>query len=134
MVSWKLHRSILVLGPLYVCIVYMGFFAFLFIRDRPPKELFEEKSIKGEVIEAVTFSDINFNSTIHIPGNLNLHVWNDLCGLDVDRLRETPLFPHHPSERLLLGCLWQTQPRSAFSSFVLFFLFFFVFAFFFPCR
>ncbi|XP_068759549.1 beta-1,4-N-acetylgalactosaminyltransferase 3-like [Montipora capricornis] len=102
MASWKLHRGIFVLGPLYVCIVYMGFFAFLFIRDRPSKELFEEKSIKGEVIEAVTFSDINFNTTIHIPGNLNLHVWNDLCGLDVDRLRETPLFPHHPNERLFL--------------------------------
>ena len=102
MVSWKLHRGIFLLGPLYVSIVYMGFFAFLFIRDRPPKKLFEEKSIKGEVIEAVTFSDINFNSTIHIPGNLNLHVWNDLCGLDVDRLRETPLFPHHPNESLFL--------------------------------
>ena len=90
------------LGPLYVCIVLIGFSAFIFIRDRPPKELLEEKSMKCDVIEADTFADINFNGTIRIPGNLNLHVWRDLCGRDVDRLRETPLFPHHPNERLFL--------------------------------
>ncbi|XP_068760127.1 beta-1,4-N-acetylgalactosaminyltransferase 3-like [Montipora capricornis] len=102
MVSRKLHRGIFVVGPLYVCIVFIGFSAFIFIRDRPPKELFVEKSMKRDVIEADTVADINFDSSIRISDNLNLHVWRDLCGRDVDRVRETPLFPHHPNERLFL--------------------------------
>ena len=56
------------LGPFYVCIILMGFFTFIFFRDRPLKELFEEKSLKRAVFQAVT---------IDIPDNLNLHVWKD---------------------------------------------------------
>ena len=84
----------------------MGFFAFIFTRDRLSKEAFEkqetEPPIKDDVTKAVTLIDVYFNGTINVPGVLNLHVWNDLCGLDVDRVRETPLFPHHPHERLFL--------------------------------
>ncbi|XP_068732068.1 beta-1,4-N-acetylgalactosaminyltransferase 3-like isoform X2 [Montipora capricornis] len=106
MVFRKLQRSIFLLFPLYVCLVFMGFFAFIFTRDRLSKEALEEQEtqppIKDDVTKAVTLIDVDFNESVNMPGVLNLHVWNDLCGLDVDRVRETPLFPHHPDERLFL--------------------------------
>ena len=98
MVLRKARRGILLLVPIYVCLVFVGFFAFIFSRARRPEPYVKKKQRENE---PVTLSHVSFNSS-NIPGVLNLHVWNDLCGVDVDRLRETPLFPHHPHQRLFL--------------------------------
>lgn len=63
------------------------------------KQNIQDLDLNKPVTEVV--QNATFNSTI-IPGVLNLHVWKDLCGLDIDRLRETPLFPLHPHQRLFL--------------------------------
>lgn len=101
MVLRKVQRGIFLLIPIYICLVFMAFFAFLFTGDRHPKKTFEVMvTVDDFSREAVNFSDAKFNGSIR--GVLNLHVWKDLCGLQVDSLRETPLFPHHPHERLFL--------------------------------
>lgn len=104
MVLRKVQRGVLLLIPIYICLVLMGFFSFLFTRDRPPKKTFEvivtSDASLSKPVEAGNNSDFKFNGSIR--GVLNLHVWKDLCGLDVDSLRKTPLFPHHPHERLFI--------------------------------
>ena len=99
MVWKKLRIGFLLLVPIYVCLVFIGFFSFIWSRAKPPYVDPQHSIVQGVVFNL----SINklYNSS-NIPGVLNLHVWNDLCGFDVDRLRETPLFPRYPHERLLL--------------------------------
>ena len=105
MVWKKLRIGFLLLVPIYLCLVFIGFFSFIWSRAKTP---YPQQSIVQvvELIEPVSLRDLSvsklYNSSRNIPGVLNLHVWNDLCGLDVDRLRETPLFPRYPHERLFL--------------------------------
>ena len=103
MVLRKTRRGILLLA-IYECLVFIGFFLYFFSRGRRP-EPYVKKQRSSEEHEnepgTHTVTDVSFSSS-HIPGVLNLHVWNDLCGLEVERLRETPLFPHHPHQRLFL--------------------------------
>ena len=77
---------------------------FIFSRGRRPEPYVKKQRLnKQRESEPVTLIDVPFNSSnSNIPGVLNLHIWNDLCGLEVERLRETPLFPHHPHQRLFL--------------------------------
>ena len=110
MVCRRCHTGILLLAPLYVCLVFIGFFTFIFSRTPRPDI---SKQINNQDLDPnkpVTepLQNATFNSTI-TPGVLNLHVWKDLCGLDVDRLRETPLFPLHPHQRLFLRRFQITQ-------------------------
>lgn len=101
MVLRKLHRGFLVLVPIYVCLVFIGFFSFIWSRARTP---YVRRSIAREITvfnEPISLGNTSFNSS-NVPGVLNLHIWNDLCGLNVDLLRETPLFPRYPHERLFL--------------------------------
>ena len=100
MVGRTLRRGFLLLVPIYVCLVFVGFFSFIWSRAKTP---YVQHSITQVVVfnEPVSLGNVAFNSS-NIPGVLNLHVWNDLCGLDVDRLRATPLFPRYPHERLFL--------------------------------
>jgi len=100
MVWRKLRRGFLLLLPFYACLVFIGFFSFLWSRTKTPYQQYPN-SRAVLLIEPVSLVNLTFNSS-NIPGVLNLHVWNDLCGLDVDRLRETPLFPRYPHERLFL--------------------------------
>jgi len=102
MVWRKLRRGFLLLLPFYACLVFIGFFSFIWSRTKTPYQ--QQPNSQGPAvlfIEPVSLESLSFNSS-NIPGVLNLHVWNDLCGLDVDRLRETPLFPRYPQERLFL--------------------------------
>lgn len=101
MVWRKLRRGIFLLVPIYVFLVFVGFFAFIFTRSQGPDLYAKRQLTDHDLNEPVLLNDVPINST-NIPGVLNLHVWNDLCGLDVDRLRETPLFPRHPHQRLFL--------------------------------
>ena len=100
MVWRKLRRGFLLLLPFYACLVFIGFFSFIWSRTKTP---YQQYPTSRAVLfsEPVSLVNLSFNSS-NIPGVLNLHVWNDLCGLDVDRLRETPLFPRYPDERLFL--------------------------------
>ena len=100
MVWRKLRRGFLLLLPFYACLVFIGFFSFIWSRTKTPYQQ-QPNSQVVLFIEPVSLEGLSFNSS-NIPGVLNLHVWNDLCGLDVDRLRETPLFPRYPHERLFL--------------------------------
>ena len=107
MVWRKLHRGILLLVPIYVCLVFAGFFAFIVSRARQPyakqqTQLADQPDAKEPVPLGPLRLNAMFSNSTNIPGVLNLHVWNDLCGLEVDQLRETPLFPRHPHERLFL--------------------------------
>jgi len=99
MVWRKLRRGFLLLLPFYALLVFIGFFSFLWSRTKTPYQHPTSRALL--FIEPVSLVNLSFNSS-NIPGVLNLHVWNDLCGLDVDRLRETPLFPRYPHERLFL--------------------------------
>ena len=100
MVWRKLRRGFLLLLPFYACLVFIGFFSFIWSRTKTPYQQYSN-SRAVLFVEPVSLVNLSFNSS-NIPGVLNLHVWNDLCGLDVDRLRETPLFPRYPQERLFL--------------------------------
>ena len=100
MVWRKLRRGFLLLLPFYACLVFIGFFSFIWSRTKSPyQQHLNSHAVLS--VEPVSLVNLSFNSS-NIPGVLNLHVWNDLCGLDVDRLRETPLFPRFPNERLFL--------------------------------
>ena len=100
--AWrKLRVGLLLVVAIYLCLVFIGFFSFIWSRSKSPYidlqdvVINEPVSLRNvSVVIKFNFSDI---------GVLNLHVWNELCGLDVDRLRETPLFPRYPHERLFLG-------------------------------
>ena len=109
MMVWKkLRVGFLLLVPIYLCLVFIGFFSFVWSRSKTPYVDLQQSIVQDFVFdEPVSLGNlsvvIQFNSSdSNIPGVLNLHVWNDLCGLDVDRLRETPLFPRYPHERLFL--------------------------------
>ena len=112
MVLRKCRAGILLLVPIYVCLVFVGFFAFIFSRTRHSYDKERQRSHSRELTDpnepVVLSGDVPFNST-NIPGFLNLHVWNDLCGLDIDRLRETPLFPLYPHQRFLLSRFQTTR-------------------------
>ncbi|KAL9963845.1 hypothetical protein ACROYT_G027395 [Oculina patagonica] len=101
MVWRKLRRGFLLLIPIYVCLVFIGFFSFIWSSAKTSYVQQSIAELKVVFNEPVSLGNVCFNSS-NIPGVLNLHVWNDLCGLDVDRLRETPLFPRYPHERLFL--------------------------------
>jgi len=105
--AWKkLRVGLLLVVPIYLCLVFIGFFSFIWSRSKTPYIDLQDVVI-NEPISLRNLSvviNLRFNSSdTNIPGVLNLHVWNELCGLDVDRLRETPLFPRYPHERLFLG-------------------------------
>ena len=42
-------------------------------------------------------------------GSLNAHRWSDLCGMDVDILRNWPHFPYFPDERSFISEFHKTQ-------------------------
>ena len=88
----------MILVPIYVCLVFVGFFSFIWSRTKTPYVQHLNTVVSNE---PVSLGNVSFDSS-NIPGVLNLHVWNDLCGLDVDRLRETPVFPRYPHETLFL--------------------------------
>ena len=105
--GWKkLRIGVLLLVPIYLCLVFIGFFSFIWSRAKTPYVDQQQSIVQGVVFnEPVSLRNLSINklyNSSNIPGVLNLHVWNDLCGVDVDRLRETPLFPRYPHERLLL--------------------------------
>ena len=106
MVWKKLHIGFLLVVPIYVSLVFIGFFSFIWSRAKPPYVDLQQSIVQGVVFnEPVSLRNLSINklyNSSNIPGVLNLHVWNDLCGFDVDRLRETPLFPRYPHERLYL--------------------------------
>ena len=105
MVGNNVRRGLLLLVPIYVCLVFIGFFSFIWSRAKTRYiQQWPQQSITPVAVvfnEPVTLENVSFDFS-SLPGVLNLHVWNDLCGLDVDRLRETPLFPRYPHERLFL--------------------------------
>lgn len=100
MVLRKLRRGLCVLVPIYVCLVFIGFFSFIWSRARIPRG---RKSIAHVTVynEPISLVNTSFNSS-KMSGVLNLHIWNDLCGNSVELLRETPLFPRYPHERLFI--------------------------------
>lgn len=102
MVVRKLRRGLCVLVPIYVCLVFIGFFSFIWSRARNPQTQTPIAIVPVIVYtEPISFGNTSFNSS-KMSGVLNLHIWNDLCGNSVDLLRETPLFPRYPHERLLI--------------------------------
>lgn len=102
MMVWrKLRRGFMLLIPIYVCLVFIGFFSFIWSRAKTPYIGRKIEHRKVVFNEPISLGNDSFNSS-SLPGVLNLHVWNDLCGFDVDILRETPLFPRYPHERLFV--------------------------------
>ena len=104
---WKKFRiGFLLVVPIYVCLVFIGFFSFIWSRAKTPYVDPQQSIVQGVdfnvPVSLRNLSINNFYNSSNIPGVLNLHVWNDLCGLEVDRLRKTPLFPRYPHERLFL--------------------------------
>ena len=97
-----LRRGILLLIPIYLFLAFIGFFAFFWSHTgnytRPDPT--ENQDFFG-TSDLVLLGGTTFNSS-HIPGVLNLHVWDELCGADVDRLRNSPVFPFYPHKRLFL--------------------------------
>lgn len=104
-----MRGAILLLIPVYVCLVFIAFFTFILTRSRRPEPHMKKQQLDRQYGEPVTLIAVSYNSS-NIPGVLNLHIWNDLCGLDVDRIRQTPLFPHHPHQRLFLKKFETSRP------------------------
>ena len=81
--------------PIYLVLAFIGFCAFFWPYSRSNGiNILETDNL-------VLLGGATFNSS-HIPGVLNLHVWDELCGFDVDRLRNSPVFPFYPHQRLFI--------------------------------
>jgi len=45
--------------------------------------------------------------------SLNVHMWSELCGKDIDVLRNWPHFPYYPNKRSFISEFRKTQPLDA---------------------
>ena len=64
--------------------------------------ILKERSRSNEVL---TLSTHHNDKGSPPPGSLNVEIWEDICGHDMQSLKEFPLFPHAPSTRLRISSL-----------------------------
>ena len=73
----------------------------------PPDEIAQWTSpSEAHLVQQTGDSEVHFVN--HTKGRLNAHIWLDLCGFYVHRLRQTPLFPRSPHQRLFISDLKST--------------------------
>ena len=76
---------------------------------RKPAEHFAEKPAIALKVE--TFTDarkVNHDSSTSY-GRLTVHVWSDICGSEVDNLRNWPHFPYFPDKTYSLPAFYKIQ-------------------------
>ena len=69
-----------------------------------------EKTIVEEKVEVITPVEHDSRTSV---GSLNVHMWSELCGTNVDTIRNWPHFPYFPDKRSFISKFYKTQDPPA---------------------
>ena len=99
----KRRRTFLVLAIVLCFIGYFIFFAGPFVKqisftDVSAACVCETSQNKSSNVGVVSSSEQEVDTQAPID-SLNVHMWSELCGKDIDVLRNSPHFPYYPNKR-----------------------------------
>ena len=93
--SRKLQR----LGKCSVVIILLSCFVWRYAYNFSKNRLNRKIDIGNYSFKKLEGSTINNNSRVE-PSAVNIHIWRELCGYDIQNLRQHLFFPRYPNENL----------------------------------